>query len=316
MLSKPCCASDQRALEAERAHEQVQATDAEIQSLQERTAVVRRELNDAQQKAHEHQVEALKLTQARSRYEERVAQIERDLGEITDSSRQETAHLERAEAELARSRELAEAQRQRLEQALGVQREADDRLREARALESQLAREAQEAGFSERECATKLDDLARTIQLAASQLERVAREREQDELERATLDEGSIEMQLQSALELRTTREVLLTARRDALEAASAALRELEELRGRSEEMLEPLRNGLSDLRLKEQAAQLNEEQYSARLLEAQVDEAAVAAKLESDYRDVKELTLTRDINRLNREVNELARSTSQRSTS
>ena len=293
-------------LEAERAHEQVQATDAEIQSLQERTAVVRRELNDAQQKAHEHQVEALKLTQARSRYEERVAQIERDLGEITDSSRQETAHLERAEAELARSRELAEAQRQRLEQALGVQREADDRLREARALESQLAREAQEAGFSERECATKLDDLARTIQLAASQLERVAREREQDELERATLDEGSIEMQLQSALELRTTREVLLTARRDALEAASAALRELEELRGRSEEMLEPLRNGLSDLRLKEQAAQLNEEQYSARLLEAQVDEAAVAAKLESDYRDVKELTLTRDINRLNREVNEL----------
>ena len=293
-------------LEAERAHEQVQGTDAEILSLQERTAVVRRELNDAQQKAHEHQVEALKLTQARSRFDERVAQIDRDLGEITGSERHEASHLERADAELARSRELAEAQRQRLEQALGVQREADNRLRETRALEAQLAREAQEAGFSERECATRLDDLARTLQLAGSQLERVAREREADELERATIDETSIEVQLQSALELRGTRDNLLTSRRDALEGAATVMHELEELRARTEQSLGPLRDGLSDLRLKEQAAQLNEEQFAARLVEAQVDEPAVALKLETDFRDVKELTLTRDINRLNREVNEL----------
>ena len=292
--------------EAERAHEQVQATDAEIQSLQERTAVVRRELNDAQQRAHEHQVEALKLTQARSRFDERVAQIDRDLGEIAGSERQEASHLERADAELARSRDLAEAQRQRLEQAVGVHREADERLREARALEAQLAREAQEAGFSERECATKLEDLARTLQLAASQLERVVREREADELERATIDETSIEVQLQSALELRGTRDNLLISRRDALEGAATVMHELEELRTRTEQSLGPLRDGLSDLRLKEQAAQLNEEQFAARLVEAQVDEAAVALKLEADFRDVKELTLTRDINRLNREVNEL----------
>ena len=292
--------------EAERAHEQVQATDAEIQSLQERTAVVRRELNEAQQTAHEHQVEALKLTQARSRFDERVAQIDRDLGEISASEQQEAAHLERAQAEVARSRELAEAQRQRLEQATGVQREADDRLREARALETQLAREAQEAGFSERECATKLDDLARTRQLAASQLERIAHEREADELERATLDETSIEVQLQSALDLRGTRDGLLASRRDALEGAATVLHELEEQRTRTEQSLDPLREGLSDLRLKEQAAQLNQEQFAARLVEAQVDEAAVALKLETDFKDVKELTLTRDINRLNREVNEL----------
>ncbi len=292
--------------EAEHAHEQVQATDAEILSLQERTAVVRRELNDAQQKAHEHQVEALKLTQARSRYDERIAQIERDLAEIAASERQEASHLETADAELARSRELAEAQRQRLEQASVVQREADERLREARALETRLAREAQEAGFSERECATKLDDLARTRQLAASQLERIAHEREADELERATIDETSVAAQLQTALELRAARDGLLASRRDALEGAAAAMHELETARTQTEQSLGPLRDAVSDLRLKEQAAQINQAQFAARLAEAEVDEAAVALKLESDFRDVKELTLTRDINRLNREVGEL----------
>ena len=63
-----------------------------------------------------------------------------------------------------------------------------------------------------------------------------------------------------------------LAARRDALEAATNALRGLEEQRMRIEQGLEPLRVKIGDLKLKEQAAALNTEQFAQQLLEAGAD--------------------------------------------
>ena len=66
----------------------------------------------------------------------------------------------------------------------------------------------------------------------------------------------------------------------DALEAATDGLRGLEEQRMKIEVGLEPLREQIGELRLKEQAAALNVEQMGAQLREAQADEAALAAAL------------------------------------
>ena len=61
-------------------------------------------------------------------------------------------------------------------------------------------------------------------------------------------------------------------------------LRGLEEQRLKLEQGLQPARDKINDLKLKQQAAQLNDEQFQQRLAEVDVvspeDEAALAAEL------------------------------------
>ena len=67
---------------------------------------------------------------------------------------------------------------------------------------------------------------------------------------------------------------------RDALEAATTGLRELEEQRMKLEHSLEPLRERIGELKLKEQAASLNFDQLAAQLAEVQADEQSLAIDL------------------------------------
>jgi len=167
-----------------------------------------------------------------------------------------------------------------------VQRHADVALREARALEHQLAREAQEARFSERECGTRLEDNGRALETAAGQLQRVADETQAAQSEIVGISDAALQEQLQQALGGRDAREAALAERRNALEVAAAALRTLDEERLRVEHGLTPLRERINELRLKQQAAALNEEQCAQRLAEANADEADLAAELNPGPRE------------------------------
>ena len=263
----------------------------------------RRAAEEAQQRLHAVQVQALKLSQEKARYDERAGQITRDLDEIVKAEATEQAEFERAEMEAARCRELLDTVRERLDAALETQRSRDAALREARALEHQLAREAQEAGFSERECLSKLEDNARAAETARTQLARVTSETEAAQTELAAISDAVLQEQLQSALSSRQGREGLLSERRNALETAAAELRGLDEQRMKLEQGLQPSRDRINDLKLKQQAAQLNEEQFQARLIETGADEAALAAELTPGLR---EGALTADIARINGEIEAL----------
>ena len=289
--------------EARAAHDALIAADEATTELQERINSVRREMQGAQAHLHAEQVEVLKLSQALSRAEERRAQLERDLGDLVHLEATENEHHTRAELEHARASELAELQRSRLDAATEIMREREQSLRELRTLEQSCARDLQEAKFSARECAGKLEDIARNDQLAVEQLARIEHERtaRQQELE-AMADARSAEA-LQSALGLRASRESALAARRDALEEATAKLRQVEELRMRTEHEAAPARNRVAELRLAVQAAELAAVQFDERLIEAGADEAALAPLLAADP---KESTLQREVARLGREITEL----------
>ena len=64
-----------------------------------------------------------------------------------------------------------------------------------------------------------------------------------------------------------------------------------------------PLRERLGDLRLKEQAAQLNSEQFATQLREANADEALLATESE---RAPRPSALQGEITRLTQAINEL----------
>ncbi|CAG0968166.1 partial Chromosome partition protein Smc, partial [Rhodocyclaceae bacterium] len=294
---------DSREQEEAAAREAQEQAEHQLAETQSQLLEARRAAEEAQQRLHAVQVQALKLSQEKARYDERAGQITRDLDEIVKAESTERAEFERAEMEAARCREMLDSVRERLEAALETQRSRDAALREARALEHQLAREAQEAGFSERECLSKLEDNARAAETARTQLARVTSETEAAKTELAAISDAVLQEQLQSALSSRQGREGLLGERRNALETAAAELRGLDEQRMKLEQGLQPARDRINDLKLKQQAAQLNEEQFQQRLAETGADEEALAAELTPGLR---EGVLTSDIARLNGEIEAL----------
>ena len=288
---------------AQAAHESVLAAEAEAAAIQERSAVVRRQLQEAQAQCHEEQVRHLKLSQARQRFEERRDQLGGDLLDVARLVAGEEAHRARAETELARCEELADLQRERLDAAGEHFAEHDRQLREARTLEQALARDLQEARFSERECRAKLEDIARNLQLASEQLARIASETAVREQELGATDSGRSEAALQEALQLRERRESALALCRDAQEQAAMQLRTLEESRLSTEQQAAPARARVGELRLAVQATELSAQQFTERLLEAGADEARLLPLLSAELR---ETALQRDVARLAREIAEL----------
>jgi chromosome segregation protein len=289
--------------EAEETRRMVIATESALARDQDRLALARRESQDLHARRHAAQLEMLKLQQALSRYQERMAQIERDSAEVAVGEQQEIDRQGRAEAEIARQHELADLLRERLDAAQETQRGCDMALREARAAEQALAREEQEARFSERECSGKLEDVAKSRQVGREQLERIATEHAAAAQERAVIDESKVAAQLQTVLASRQGCEVRLSQQRQALEDVATQLRQFEESRLKTEQGLAPLRERIGELKLKEQAAQLNEEQFAARLAEAQADEALLTPKL---TRDITERVLQGDLARLNQAISDL----------
>jgi chromosome segregation protein len=87
------------------------------------------------------------------------------------------------------------------------------------------------------------------------------------------------------------------------VEAAAGTLRSLEEERLVAEGRLAPLRDRIGELRLKEQAAQINRDQFDGQLREAGADDARLAAEAESAPRPS---ALQGEITRLGQSLAEL----------
>ena len=293
-----------RAEVEQRAREMQQQAEQHLADLQAQLTAARRAAQETQQALHGAQVAALKLTQAQARFEERSAQINADLAELHRQEENETLRREGADEQAAVQRERLGEVRVVLEQALEAQRSRDLALREARALETQLGREAQEAGFSERECLSKLEDNAKSAATAVSQLARIVAELDSARVEVAGISDSVLQEQLHAALDAKRDRESALAERRNQLESAAGELRTLDEQRMRLEQGVDPLREKINELKLKAQAAHLNEEQYQQRLAEAHVfTEADEAPFLDALADGVRDSALQSEITRLGADI-------------
>ncbi len=265
----------------------VEAQEARIAEVDERLEMARGEVDEArrqlearQERAHAVQLEVLKLTQIMERYQDRMAQINEALHEFQAEEEAERERMLVAEESIVVQREAVAERQLALNEAKGKLEVAERTLRDEREQVAVAERELREAQFSQRECATKLEEIASGRELAKQQLVRVAEDLARCADSAGNLDPEEIVPRLQEALEQRVIREQALAGMRDALEAATAGLRGLEEDRLKIEQGLNPLRDRIGELRLKEQAAALNVEQLALLLVEAQADEAALAVDL------------------------------------
>jgi len=252
-----------------------------VQRLQE----IRQRVNLLTQTVHGLQIDVMKLSEVQERFNQRSAQISADLSEIAAQEAEQQqikaeseAKFEQLDIELAQLQEVHETgQTDYLakEQQLN---DARQRLRE-------LERTAQEAEFAEKSHRNKIDELKRSIAIASEQAAQLFASMQQGRLELEGLNDQAPQAGLQSLLDKRTDQERALADTRHELDQLTQKLRQHEETRMQSERSLQPQRDRITELQLKEQAARLNQEQYAQHLLEAEADEAALTEKLNSDIR-------------------------------
>jgi len=274
--------------------------------LAQRTSALeqaREALAARQQDKHAAQIEALKLGQALERYRERTAQIREEAGVIGQEAARDTARV--VETRQALERVAAELRdgKQRLETVRAAYVGAETALAEQRVHTQKAEREAQDAVFGEREVSAKIAEIDNSVRMIDQQIARADEEVARLTSELAVDPVPEVRRALETAAEARMDCEKTLAGARDAVEAAAGELRALEEEKLRIEGSLAPLRERIGELRLKEQAAQINYDQYDTQLREAGCDEERLAAAAEGAPRPS---SLQGEITRLTQSMNEL----------
>ncbi len=289
---------------AEQARAALVRAEAAYSDASQRLVGARREAAESQNRAHELQVETLRLSQLAEQTRARSEQIARDLAEVDTAldelqERRVTAEARFEELDM----QLADSQ-ERHAQLDDKVIEAERALGQAREQQRSLERRAQEATFSLRSLQARQGELQRSLETAASQARSLADEeqRARDELSRLT--DAAAQAGLQNALQAKQEREQALSSLRSQYDDLTMKLRASDERRLQLERELEPLRSRITDFQLKEQAARLGVEQYSQLLEEAQADLAAVGQSITEG--NVRLTGLQSEIDRLHREIQAL----------
>jgi chromosome segregation protein len=264
----------------------------------------RRAAAEAQTRAHQLQVELLRLTQQAEASQARGSQLDAELAEARAALDALQARRSQGESRFeALDAQLAEAQQRHSELDDAVIA-ADAALAAAREQQRSLERRAQEAQFQRRSLAARRDEVQRSIATAEQQLldnQKAATQAEQD---LQGLSDAAEQAGLQAALATRLQREQGLAAARSGYDELGAKLRGSEEQRLTIERSLEPMREALTKLQLAEQAAMLGGAQYLEQLSAAEVDLRSLADGIEQG--NVKLWGLQGEVERLNREVTAL----------
>nr|WP_221196928.1 MULTISPECIES: chromosome segregation protein SMC [unclassified Herbaspirillum] len=270
---------------AEEAKSRAVRAEAAVTGATQRLQELRQRVASLTQGVHTLQIEVMKLSEVQERFNQRSTQIVADLAEIEvqeveqqQIKAESEAKFEQLDIELA---ELQEAHEQGQTTYLGKEQQLND----ARTRLRDLERAAQEAEFAEKSQRNKIDELKRSIATALEQSAQLFASMQQGNLELENLDDQAAQAGLQSLLDKRSEQERALADARHELDQLSQQLRHHEETRLQSERSLQPQRDRITELQLKEQAARLNQEQFTEALANTQADEAALSQKLTPDMR-------------------------------
>ena len=270
----------------------------------QRLATARREAGETQTRAHQLQVEWLRLSQLteatgtrRAQLDDELAEIDARLEELAERSATGEARFEALDMQLATTQE----RHAELDDAVIA---AERKLAEAREQLRTLERQSQEAQFASRSLAARRAELQRGIETATQQLAGNQQSLLQLQEERVRLTDAAAQAGLQTALALRLAREAALGAKRSEYDDLTMRLRRADEQRLQHEQSLQPLRDRIVKLQLEEQAAQLGGAQYLDQLVAANVDFEALAESIAQS--GVRLSGLQGDIDRITREITAL----------
>jgi chromosome segregation protein len=270
---------------ADEAKSRAVRTEAALSQATQRLQELRQRVSGLTQTVHGLQIDVMKLSEVQERFNQRSLQIETDLAEITAQEAEQQQAKAESEAKFEQlDMELAELQ-EKHENGQTDYLAREQQLNDARLRLRELERAAQEAEFAEKSHRNKIDELKRSIATALEQSAQLFASMQQGSLELESLDDQAAQAGLQELLDRRGEQERALADTRHELDQLTQKLRHAEEARMQGERSLQPQRDRIVELQLKEQAARLNQEQYAQQLAEVQADEAALAEKLDPEMR-------------------------------
>ncbi len=282
----------------------IEASQKEIElglsDTQESLRQLRLQQQETKNREHTLQMEALKLSQAIAQAEGRRGAIREETTIIDSEIEQERGEMAAAQAALEEGGNKISEITDRLMALEDKQREAERALADARERVNAAERGAQEANYFERSCHDKIKSLTDMVGQLANRWDAVTSSRASLVAELDGLQEGNIRERLQQALNLRLDKEKLLAAARDAMDSASGKLRELDDQRHAIEQSLQPLRDKMTELRMKEQEARINEETFAQQLLDNGGNLEELAETVEKKTRST---AYQAEINRLNQDI-------------
>lgn len=267
--------------------------------LESTASGLRHDSGRLQQRHHEVQMQALKLAQSAERTGQRRKQIDGELAEIMQQAGVEASRKQHAETRLAECRiQIGLLQQQVQEQKLA--RDAAEQVLSAqRQLAQKAAREMQEAVFHEKNCEDKIAELENSIRIIDENMVEFNAHLERLQAEQRGFEETQLNNLLQERLTIREQREQRLAVLRNSLEDVARGLREIEQDRMTSEQKLQPLREAISQARLKEQEARITENRFGEQLKESGEAEDELMRALGK----ARPSALQAEINRLSGEI-------------
>ena len=267
---------------ADAARDALAAIDAELATSQDAYHADSMAFASQQRRGHDLELELLQLRQAAEAAEKRRAQIDEELAGIAADENAEQERVRALGTELADVQSALHDEIARRDAAKHATNEAEVAQARARERARTAERTAQEAAFAERSCRDRLAELEHRRESLAAQVAQQQGLLAQLGTERAAIDWTPVEEALQRQLATRGEAEHALAVARDRLEGLGAELRAADEARLTAMQKLDPARAKIEEMRLKEQAAVLAEEQFTAQLAEVGADLAVLPAELKA----------------------------------
>ena len=295
-LDEHIAQADAQAQEARQALDRVEEalTEAQVNEQNQRVA-----LASQQKRCHNLEVELAQLRKEAEAFASRKAQLTRDSEEIKTLEAQEVEQRNAIAAEISEAQVQLHDKMTQRESLRHSRNEADVAQTKGRERVRHTENAAQEARFAERSARERLQELTRRRQSLAAQKTQQQNLLDQLSNEKQAIDWSPIEASLQQQLIVRTDAEQALATARDQLEALNTEMRAADEARLTAEHQLEPARVRIEDMRLKEQAAVLQEQQFIEQLNEAGADLDALPAMLKAWGRG----SLNNEIDRLQKAI-------------
>ncbi|MGH6611904.1 MAG: chromosome segregation protein SMC, partial [Burkholderiaceae bacterium] len=288
----------------EEATSAVARAEADLRSAQQARDSAREDAERRRTQLHSWQLEAVRLEELIGRVRHRSGQIGAELQEIQVNERDARAQRQGADQRFEQLDAELATQQQAVERARVTYEEADNALRAARDEQRVLDAARQQCEFALSSNRERERDLQHGAEVARADAQRLAEEisKAEDELQR--LDDSAAQAGLADWLSRRSSAEEALRQARSRMEELTLELRAADEKRVTLEREAQPLRDKLTELQLKEQAARLASEQFADQLREAGADEPALMEKLSAQPQ--KSAALQAEIVRLAQEIEAL----------
>ncbi len=274
----------------------------QLQQSQQRMQALRSNVTAMQAQSHEVQMESLRLSQNAERVTSRRTQIDTELAEIKKQQDAEDRVLKEAQENLEKGANRMNDLQQKVDDIQRDRAAAEATLNQHRDGVQQAERAAQEAKFFESTCRDKIQAFEHLASTVVTRLVDLATHRESLSSELVGVHEAPLSQQLQTALNRRNECEKAMGAVREMQEGLTLKLRESEEQRLSAEQAHEPLREKITEIRMKEQEARLIAEQHLLQLTENNANLEELAALLEKK----KTSALQGEINKLQEDITAL----------